>query len=83
MSADKIAEEKSANPGKDWHHPSGPHDGLTDSMANAPQSGLGKSSTQGTSSSTNTDTDSGKEQGESAGMIDNVQKNAYENVHSL
>ena len=93
MSADKIAEEKSATPGKDWHRPSGPHAGLTDSIPNAPQSSVAKSSTAFDSTgngysktaSTPAQSDSVKEKevGEPAGLLDNVQKKAYQNVDSI
>lgn len=52
MSEAKIAEEKSANPKREWRRPSGPNAGLTDAQASAPQSqvakqGGGSSTTQG------------------------------------
>lgn len=52
VSEAKIAEEKSANPKKEWRRPSGPHAGLTNAQASAPQSnvskkGSGSSTTQG------------------------------------
>lgn len=51
MSEAKIAEEKSANPKKEWRRPSGPHAGLTNAQASAPQSQVakkgGSSTTQG------------------------------------
>ncbi|KAL7006294.1 hypothetical protein EMMF5_004180 [Cystobasidiomycetes sp. EMM_F5] len=34
------AEQNSAAPGRDWSHPSSPHDGLSNMPANAPQSTL-------------------------------------------
>lgn len=47
----KIAEEKSANPKKEWRRPAGPHAGLTGAQASAPQSQVakktGSSTTQG------------------------------------
>lgn len=36
----KEAEAKSANPGKEWKKPEGPHDGLSNEQAQAPQSSL-------------------------------------------
>jgi len=42
MSSAKIAESKSATPGKAWRRPAGPHSGLTDQIPNAPQSQVAK-----------------------------------------
>lgn len=41
----KIAEEKSANPKKEWRRPSGPNAGLTNAQASAPQSQVAKKAT--------------------------------------
>lgn len=44
VSEAKIAEDKSANPKKEWRRPSGPHAGLTNAQASAPQSNVSKKS---------------------------------------
>jgi translation initiation factor 4B len=43
----KIAEEKSANPKKEWRRPAGPHAGLTGAQASAPQSQVAKKTGRG------------------------------------
>lgn len=49
MSEAKIAEEKSANPKREWRRPSGPHAGLTNAQASAPQSQVSKGAQTGSS----------------------------------
>lgn len=64
MSESKIAEEKSANPKKEWRRPSAPHAGLTNAQAPAPQSqvakhGGGSSTTHGNATKAGTTTKAG------------------------
>jgi len=42
----KIAEKKSANPGREWKRPAGPHAGLTDQQPTAPSSGIANAAEQ-------------------------------------
>lgn len=50
----KIAEEGSANPKREWRRPAGPHAGLTDQQAQAPQSQLTRSGSSGNPNSSST-----------------------------
>lgn len=52
MSEAKIAEEKSANPKKEWKRPQHPNAGLTNAQASAPQSAVTKQNSSSTGSST-------------------------------
>lgn len=79
----KIAEDASANPKREWRRPAGPHAGLTDQQAQAPQSQLARSSSSGkntptlsSTSTTNGTVGSGSKSSEAQAAPRQIAKNS-------